>query len=82
VIADDDRAPAEAPGGILDRGESLGQELVEGFTGLVPVAELDGFGLQLPVAERLIGSFELVDLNDNWPATVEEFAVMAAGKFL
>ena len=34
VLADDDRAAAQAAGGVLHGGEGLGQELVEGLAGL------------------------------------------------
>ena len=80
VFADGDLAAEKAAGGIFDNRESLGQELVQRFSRLEPVAKLGRFGAELIVGERLIRTLDLVDARDDGPAPLDKFAVMAAGE--
>ena len=82
VVAHHDLATAEPAGAALHRGKCLWQQLVKGLARLAPVAKLGGLRLQLLVAERLVGTLDLVDTGDDRPASVEELAIMATGEFL
>ncbi len=82
VLANRDFAAEKAAGCVLDRGKGLGQELVEGFARLEARAELGRLGLQLLVGQRLVGPLELIDLDNDRPAPLKEFAVVTAGELL
>ena len=82
VLAHGNLAAVEATGGVLYDGKSLGQKLVEGFTGLETVAELSGLRPELVIGQRLAGSLEFVDTDDDGPAPLKEFTVMTARKLL
>jgi hypothetical protein len=82
VVADDGRGAAEAAGGVLDDGEGLGEEGVEGLTLGVTVLELGRLGTEGVVGQFLILDFEDVDPLDEGSALAEEPPVVAAGEEL
>jgi hypothetical protein len=78
MFADDSRGAAEAAGGVLNDGEGLREEGVQGFTLGVSILELVGLGAELVVRQFLVLGFEGVDPLNEGRALTEEFPVVAA----
>jgi hypothetical protein len=78
MFAHDGLGTAEAAGGVLDDGEGLGEEGVEGFALGVSILELVSLGAELLVRQFLVLGFEGVDPLDEGRALAEEPPVVAA----
>ena len=78
MVAHDGGGAAEAAGGVLDDGESLREEGVEGFAFSVALLELLGLGAELVIRQFLVLGLEGVDPLDEGRALSEEFPVVAA----
>jgi hypothetical protein len=78
MFTNDGLGPAETAGGVLDDGESLREEGVQGFALGVAILELVGLGAELVVRQFLVLDFEGVDPLDEGRALAEEPPVVAA----
>ena len=78
MVAHGGLGAAETAGGVLDDGESLREEGVQGFTLGVAILELLGLGAELVVRQFLVLGLEGVDPLDEGRALTEEFPVVAA----
>jgi hypothetical protein len=78
MVAHDGGGAAETAGGVLDDGESLREEGVEGFAFGVALLELLGLGAELVVRQFLVLGLEDVDPLDEGRALSEEFPVVTA----
>src|SRR3546814_6616618 len=57
--------PEHALGGLAHRGEGFGQQIVEAFPGLDPLAKAKRLVLEIILAHRRNGRLEGVDLVDS-----------------
>src|SRR3546814_10837342 len=57
--------PEHALGGLAHRGEGFGQQIVEAFPGLDPLAKAKRLVLEIILAHRRNGRLEGVDLDDS-----------------
>jgi hypothetical protein len=82
MIADQNRATDQSPGGIFYHSKRLGQDLVQRLALLQTQAELVGLGAKLVIGQRLVLLLELVDTRDDGAAFLDVFPMVSAGKFL
>ena len=80
MLADDLAGPAEASGGVLDGGEGLGKQCVQGFALGVTGPELGRLGPKGVVGEPSVLLLDGVDPAHDRGAIPQELPVMAAGE--
>ena len=80
MVADDDLPAHKPSGGVLHRGECLGQDLIKRFPRLQAGPEFICLCAQLVIGEGLVALFQFVDADDRGSGFLQELLIVPAGK--